>query len=344
MPCRSPRPSSRMLRSSSPSSSSRPAPGTPPAAPAMTPAALLGLRHGENLYVDRSRWDARYIPAYLRRYPFLTATLPGSDAVNVLVDEAWSGFGEVAGEPLFEADDAPAPALRRAIDFSSATSTRATRTCAFCDRLARLGVLKGMKADADLAERRGDLGRRLPHRRRGAPARLPRRHRARALAQRHADADPDAPGVLVNIRHLVNLQAARLAAAAGPTPRRYPRTANDPLAIPSSMTGTIFERTLATAEHRGRLRRCAGRAVAMLAFEAALADAERRGADTAGGGRGASSPPATARRSTSSGSSPRRARAGSAGDSAGAAAADRVAAAATPRPPRTSTAAAPART
>src|SRR4029453_5611078 len=45
--------------------------------PAMVPAALLGLSHGENLYVDGSRWDARYIPAYIRPYPFLTATLPG---------------------------------------------------------------------------------------------------------------------------------------------------------------------------------------------------------------------------------------------------------------------------
>ena len=96
--------------------------------PAMTPVALLGLRHGENLYVDRSRWDARYIPAYIRRYPFLTATLPGSGGINVLIDEAWSGFGEQAGEPLFEADDSPAPALRRAMDFLERYEHEAERT------------------------------------------------------------------------------------------------------------------------------------------------------------------------------------------------------------------------
>jgi len=117
---------------------------------AMTPAALLGLSDGENLYVDRSRWDARYIPAYIRRYPFLTATLPGSGGINVLIDEAWGGFGEQAGEPLFEADDSPAPALRRAMDFLERYEHEAERTSAFCERLRRLGVLKEMKADATL--------------------------------------------------------------------------------------------------------------------------------------------------------------------------------------------------
>ena len=118
--------------------------------PEMTPAALLGLSHGENLYVDGGRWDARYIPASIRRYPFLTATLPGADGVNVLVDDAWIGFGEHAGEPLFEADATPAPALRRAMDFLERYAHEAERTRAFCERLRRLGVLKEMKAEATL--------------------------------------------------------------------------------------------------------------------------------------------------------------------------------------------------
>jgi len=116
----------------------------------MTPAALLGLSHGENLYIDQGRWDARYVPAYIRRYPFLTATLPGSGGTNVLVDEDWSGFGEQEGEPLFEADDSPAPALQRAMDFLERYEHESERTRAFCERLARLGVLKEMKADATL--------------------------------------------------------------------------------------------------------------------------------------------------------------------------------------------------
>ncbi len=97
-----------------------------------------------------SRWDARYIPAYIRRYPFSTASLPGASGINVLVDEAWSGFSEHGAEPLFEADDAPAPALRRAMDFLERFELETERTQAFCERLVMLGVLKEMKADATL--------------------------------------------------------------------------------------------------------------------------------------------------------------------------------------------------
>ncbi len=185
----------------------------------MTPAALLGLSHGENLYVERSRWDARYIPAYIRRYPFLTAALPGSDGINVLVDEAWSGFGEQAGEPLFEADDTPAPALRRAMDFLERYEHEAERTRAFCERLGRLGVLKEMKADATLPNGESisvDGFHTVDEERlRAFPDDTVLelwRNGMLMLIQMHLVS-------IVNIRHLVNRKAARVAADGRPDDR-----------------------------------------------------------------------------------------------------------------------------
>src|SRR5260370_40891314 len=36
------------------------------------PGALLGIRDNENLYVDENgAWNAKYIPAFVRRYPFV---------------------------------------------------------------------------------------------------------------------------------------------------------------------------------------------------------------------------------------------------------------------------------
>lgn len=35
------------------------------------PVALFGFQEGENLFLDESGWDARYIPAMMRREPFL---------------------------------------------------------------------------------------------------------------------------------------------------------------------------------------------------------------------------------------------------------------------------------
>src|SRR5438270_11761142 len=37
----------------------------------VVPVAMLGLRGHDNLFIDeQERWDARYIPAFVRRYPF----------------------------------------------------------------------------------------------------------------------------------------------------------------------------------------------------------------------------------------------------------------------------------
>ena len=117
---------------------------------AMSTIALLGISPGENLQLDGSRWSARYIPAYIRRYPFATASVPHAAGLNVLVDDSWPGFSEAAGEPLFGEGDAPAPALVRAMDFLGRFELEAERTRAFCARVVALDVLKEMTADATL--------------------------------------------------------------------------------------------------------------------------------------------------------------------------------------------------
>src|SRR5690606_24713008 len=55
-----------------------------------TPVAILGLRAGENLYVDADgRWaPGAYVPVFVRRYPFiLSRTGPESTDFVVCIDE-----------------------------------------------------------------------------------------------------------------------------------------------------------------------------------------------------------------------------------------------------------------
>src|ERR1700730_10500838 len=43
------------------------------------PAALLGIRDSENLYVDEhGAWKAKYVPAFVRRYPFVFSSQDGT--------------------------------------------------------------------------------------------------------------------------------------------------------------------------------------------------------------------------------------------------------------------------
>lgn len=118
------------------------------------PVAMLGLRGRENLFVDDAQaWTARYIPAFVRRYPFVLAELAG-DNLGVCIDEAYSGLSEREGEPLFDAEGGNTPFLQNALDFLNRYQQEFRRTAAFCQRLEQAGLLMEMNAKADLVDGR----------------------------------------------------------------------------------------------------------------------------------------------------------------------------------------------
>lgn len=118
--------------------------------PAVAPSALLGLSAQENLQLDGTRWNARYLPAFIRRYPFLTAPVDGSDSPGVFVDAAWSGFADDRGEALFDGEGRHTPALERALAFLRQFDEEQRKTRIFCERLVEQDLLEDMQADATL--------------------------------------------------------------------------------------------------------------------------------------------------------------------------------------------------
>ncbi|HVE54884.1 MAG TPA: SapC family protein [Ramlibacter sp.] len=124
------------------------------AAGKVVPVAMLGLRSRENLFVDASgHWDARYVPAFVRRYPFVLAELPGQ-SMALCIDEAYPGLGDTEGEALFDATGGETPFLRKAVDFLTRYQGEYLRTEAFCRRLEQEGLLVEMNARADLVDGR----------------------------------------------------------------------------------------------------------------------------------------------------------------------------------------------
>ena len=120
----------------------------------VAPVVMLGLRSRENLFVQEDgRWDARYIPAFVRRYPFVLAQLPGQ-AMAACIDEAYGGFSDTEGEALFDEQGQETPFLRNALEFLSQYQREHLRTEAFCRRLDEAGLLTEMNARADLADGR----------------------------------------------------------------------------------------------------------------------------------------------------------------------------------------------
>ncbi len=118
------------------------------------PVAVLGLRNRENLFIDeQGRWTAAYVPAFVRRYPFVLAELPG-EQMGVCIDEAFPGLPAAEGEPLFDGQGANTPFLQNALDFLLRYQQEYLRTQSFCERLEQAGLLTEMSARADLVDGR----------------------------------------------------------------------------------------------------------------------------------------------------------------------------------------------
>ncbi len=107
-----------------------------------SPIALLGLRQDENLFVEANGgWSGSYIPAFIRRYPFVLIDKGTPGDFMVGIDEAYAGFNADDGEPLFADDGSEGPALKRAIDFLNAYQLEAKKTQDFLAQLQRLELL-----------------------------------------------------------------------------------------------------------------------------------------------------------------------------------------------------------
>jgi hypothetical protein len=82
------------------------------------PLAVMGARAGENLFVDsqdQPEPDA-YLPAFVRRYPFVFAAADGSDQLIVCIDRAAPMIGENPDVPFFDGDQ-PSKYTQEAIEF-----------------------------------------------------------------------------------------------------------------------------------------------------------------------------------------------------------------------------------
>lgn len=100
------------------------------------PLALVGLRQDENLFVNaQGKWTGDYIPAFVRRYPFVLQEKADASDFTVLIDEAYPGFSKDEGEPLFLEDGKDAEVLSKAIEFVQNYQAEVERTRLFVKRL-----------------------------------------------------------------------------------------------------------------------------------------------------------------------------------------------------------------
>jgi hypothetical protein len=117
------------------------------------PVILLGLQQDQNLLVDGAgRWGGDYVPAYLRRYPFILAVSDGTtEQFTVCIDEAYSGFNTAReGERLVREDGEQGELLSRSVKFLQDFHRHTVLTVNFCQALDAHGLLDSMQAEIAL--------------------------------------------------------------------------------------------------------------------------------------------------------------------------------------------------
>ncbi len=131
-------------------------------AESVMPAVILGAQQTENLYIDEAgAWQGRYVPAFIRRYPFVFSSDKAGKNFILHIDESFEGCNrEGRGERLFDNDGQQTQYLRSILSFLQDYQARFQRTREYCDRLRSLGLLQPMQAQFNLnsGERRSLSG------------------------------------------------------------------------------------------------------------------------------------------------------------------------------------------
>jgi hypothetical protein len=113
---------------------------------------ILGLTDSENLFVGKDgQWrDGNYIPAYVRRYPFIFMTGPEQQQFVLCVDDE-SELIVDKGEQSFFDGDKPSAATDRALKFCSAYQTQSEMTKQFASAMDEAGLLEPNQAEIRLS-------------------------------------------------------------------------------------------------------------------------------------------------------------------------------------------------
>jgi hypothetical protein len=118
------------------------------------PLVLLGLKNNQNLFVDdKGKWNANYIPAYARRYPFILAGQANdkSQQFAVCIDEGYAGFNTAKeGQALFNAKGEQTGVLKQAVDFLKDYQAHVQITNEFCKSIKELELLEPMQANIQM--------------------------------------------------------------------------------------------------------------------------------------------------------------------------------------------------
>lgn len=101
------------------------------------PVVLMGLDAGENLFVSTTgKWEASYVPAIIRRYPFALASTDQEGQFTVCIDEASDLISDAEGVALFDEKGEPSEAIENVKRYLGELQQMEAFTREFCKYFA----------------------------------------------------------------------------------------------------------------------------------------------------------------------------------------------------------------
>ena len=115
--------------------------------------AVLGIKPGENLFVDKdNNWlPNTYIPAYIRRYPFFTARRDENSDPLICIDDSSSFLAADGDKPLFDNGE-PTEVLNSIIEFARNYQYQLETSMEFGSALESLGMLEDQQVSFNVGE------------------------------------------------------------------------------------------------------------------------------------------------------------------------------------------------
>ncbi len=124
-----------------------------------TPLAVMGVRQNENEYVDAAGVpdpDA-YLPAFVRRYPFVFAADNTSDRLLLCIDREAAMVSETPDVPLFEGDQ-PSQFTQDAIEFCKEFERQRRATMEFVELIENAGLFEQKSVSFTPRDAQGNAG------------------------------------------------------------------------------------------------------------------------------------------------------------------------------------------
>jgi hypothetical protein len=112
------------------------------------PLAVMGIRQGSNLFVgeDGAFQTGAYIPAYIRRYPFVLANDQSREQLVVCIDRAAKMLGEDYDLAFFDEKGEPTDYTNGCIQFCNDFENEGRRTESFITLLKELDLFETSRA------------------------------------------------------------------------------------------------------------------------------------------------------------------------------------------------------